>query len=287
MVNHKTTRVDFFGIGVQKSATTWLFDCLEQHPQVLTASGGANKELNFFNHNFELGYPWYHARFAFDGRPAGEFSPLYFYDRNVPARLYAYRPDARLVVSLRNPVDRAFSQHLHEVRRNRLSGELVDFRKALELNPTYIDQGRYASHLERWLEYFPIGRLHVIWYDDVVSRADEVLARLFAFIGVDSGFRPAFAGERRNESVVYRRPRLRKFVHRAGQLTRSLFGGGAFRRISRSAVPRLIRQATEAPVPDVLIPSSVETRKRLYEAFSDDIERLERMLDRDLSHWKL
>lgn len=178
---NEIAKLDFIGIGVQRSATTWLFECLREHPDIRGPVGEINKELDFFNHNYAIGYAWYHQWFEFGPWKTGEYSVLYFHDKCVPERIYRYNPNAKLLLSLRNPIDRAFSQHKHEVQRNRLPKELYNFWDALEQNPSYIEQGRYATHLERYLEFFDRNQIFIMLFDDIYSRPSDVLRDLFSF----------------------------------------------------------------------------------------------------------
>jgi len=128
------SKVDFIGVGVQKAATSWIFQCLLEHPEI---PAGSDKETNFFNFRYSFGYPWYQSKFQFGEWKAGEFSTLYFVDKNVPERIHRYNPKVKLILSERDPVERAFSQHQREIRRNRLPKELYDFKLAVQFNPTY------------------------------------------------------------------------------------------------------------------------------------------------------
>ena len=114
-------KLDFIGIGVQKSATSWVFQSLIEHPEI---QAGKEKEINFFNFKYQYGYHWYQNRFFDSELLTGEFSTQYFWDKNVPERIYQFNPDIKLILCLRNPVDRAFSQHQHEIRKNRVHDQL-------------------------------------------------------------------------------------------------------------------------------------------------------------------
>jgi hypothetical protein len=276
-------KVDFIGIGVQRAATTWLFSCLKEHPEIRGATVANNKELNFFNHNYEKGYPWYHRRFEFGAWKTGEYSTRYFHDKNVPARIARYNPDARLIVSLRNPIDRAVSQHKLEIRRNRLPEHLVEFEKALPHNPSYIEQGRYATHLERWLRFFDRAQIHVILFDEIVSSPGQALGDLFSFLGVDASFRPVGLSKRVNVSHTYRSRRLHRLIRLTSAAIRGLFGPVALEAIKATGLPALVRGYNEVDL--VIPPLSEEGRRRLLEVFRPEIERLEGLIGRDLSRW--
>jgi hypothetical protein len=280
-------RLDFIGLGVQRSATTWLFESIETHPDIRAALHGDNKELNFFNHNYEKGYASYHRRFEFGPWKTGEYSTLYFHDRNVPERIHLYNPDALLIVAIRDPVDRAFSQHKHEIRRNRIPPELYRFEDALEHNPSYTEQGNYATHLENYLRYFNLNNIHIVSYDDVTINPRRVLADLFTFLGVSSDFEAPTLFERINVAKGSRNHSLRLFVSSTSDVVRKALGEPAVKAVKATGLPSLIRRANEVDLDETIVsPMSQDTQDRLREHFTPEIERFERLTGRDLSSWK-
>lgn len=287
-------RVDVIGIGTQKSASTWLYQCLIEHPSVRPAKvpkgsrvGFTPKEVNFFNRFYERGYSWYHRWFDFGPWRTIEFSVLYFHDRNVPARIHAYNPEAKLLVTLRNPIDRAFSHHKHEVRRRTLPPRLQDFWTALQENPSYVEQGRYAEHLERWLEYFDRSQLHVILYDDIRADSEGVLSRAFEFLGVCEDFRATRTYARVNDAQGARLPALHRLLARGSEIISEHLGETPLRLAKTTGIPRLVRRLNRVDLDRAPIaPLTPSDRQRLAEYFSDDVERLGRLLGRDLSHWR-
>ena len=281
-------RVDIIGIGVQKAATSWLFRCMLEHPEIRGAAAGkgVDKELHFFNHEYERGYTWYHRDFQFGPWKTMEFTTLYFHDRNVPERIKRYNPDARLILALRNPVDRAVSHHRHEIRRGRVGPDLYRFWSAAEQNPSYIEQGYYSRHLGCWLEHFDREQIHVILYDDVRTQPLEVIARTQAFVGVDSSFRPSLLTERINVSVVPRYERLENLMRWSSRTGRRLLGDRIVRGLGRTGLPGLIRQRNRVELGDEHIPPLTgEERERLRAVFAEDIARLEHLLSRSLGRW--
>ena len=87
------------GIGVQKSATSWMFRSVVEHPELRgSVVDGGDKELNFFDHRYEYGYEWYESPFLEGSWRNVEFSVLYFHDRNVPARIRRYNPHGLLLL---------------------------------------------------------------------------------------------------------------------------------------------------------------------------------------------
>lgn len=284
-----TERVDVIGIGVQKAATTWIFSCLAEHPEIHAASiePPGRKELNFFNHDYERGYWWYHRRFTFGPWKTVEFSTLYFHDHDVPARIHRYSPDVRLLLALRNPIDRAFSQHKHEIRKRDLTGRLQDFWTALEQNPSYIEQGLYATHLERWLGYFGADQIHIVLYDDIVSRPLDVITEVYRFVGVDPGHRPASLDRRVNVAAVRRWPGLNRWLRTASRTASKAFGETFVHGVRATGIPAFLRarnrvERDRADVP----PLTPSERARLGAFFAAENTRLAELLGRDLSIWR-
>src|SRR4030095_1235607 len=160
------------------------------------------KEVSFFDRHYARGEAWYRGHFPNALRRAavarragvaplaGEASPSYVFHPFAPARVAKLVPQVRLIVLVRNPVDRALSHYHHEValgreplpfeqalddEETRMAGELERMRDPRYFshawwNFTYQERGRYAEQLERWLELFPHEQLLVIPSDDLLPR---------------------------------------------------------------------------------------------------------------------
>jgi hypothetical protein len=197
---------DFLVIGAQRSGTTSLYRYLGRHPQIEWAR---IKEVHYFDRAFARGTGWYRAQFRLSlGRRtwlAGDASPYYMVHPLVPARAAALVPQARLIATLRNPVDRAYSHYQHVVARGHTdlsfedaldlerqiaAGELrrlaaePTYRSRLHEWHSYVGRGQYAEQLERWLEHFPRDRLHVVVSEQLFADPNAILAGVAEFLGV-------------------------------------------------------------------------------------------------------
>ncbi len=276
-------RIDFIGLGVQKSATSWIFQCLLEHPEIRI---GEHKEVHFFNLRFQRGYAWYHGQFEFGHWKTGEFSTLYFPDAEVPRRIHDYNPGVKLLLSLRNPVDRAYSQHIHNIREGRVPAELLEFGDAWPLNPGYIEQGYYATHLKRFLEYFPKEQIHIVFFDDVKSEPDRVMAGMYSFLGVDPSFRPGAMGKRINTARTYRSRLAHRLFMSAETTVKQVLPLVAVEQVKKLGLQNLYSRWNEKPADAVRVPPlRDEVRNELTERFSGEIKELAQMLGRDLSTW--
>jgi hypothetical protein len=196
---------DFLVLGAQKAGTTALYEYLRRHPQI---SGPSWKEVSFFDRHWARGESWYRGNFPnvarTRGKHVGEASPSYVFHPLAPQRVQEVVPEARLIVLVRNPVDRALSQYNHEVALGR---EPLPFEEALDAEEerlrgeqermaadpryfsrewwshTYKARGRYAEQLERWLAVFPPEQLLVLPSDDLGSDPARAHAQVLEFLG--------------------------------------------------------------------------------------------------------
>ena len=196
---------DFLVLGAQKAGTTALYEYLRRHPQI---SGPSWKEVSFFDRHWARGESWYRGNFPnvarTRGKHVGEASPSYVFHPLAPQRVQEVVPEARLIVLVRNPVDRALSQYNHEVALGR---EPLPFEEALDAEEerlrgeqermaadpryfsrewwshTYKARGRYAEQVERWLAVFPREQLLVLPSDDLGSDPARAHAQVLEFLG--------------------------------------------------------------------------------------------------------
>jgi hypothetical protein len=197
---------DFLILGAQKAGTTALYAYLRRHPEI---TGPSWKEVSYFDRHYARGEAWYRGNFpnALRARGlVGEASPSYLFHPLAPERVAALVPEARLIVLVRNPIDRAFSHYQHEValgrdplpfedalaaEDERLGGEL----ERMSADPTYFShawwnytytaRGRYAEQLERWLAVFPREQLLVVPSEDLLEQPERTHARVLEFLGAD------------------------------------------------------------------------------------------------------
>ena len=207
------TLPDFLIIGVPRSGTSTLFVLLAQHPSVASAF---TKEVAYFNVNYHRGPGWYRRHFPSIAakrsyrRNTGTFqtfeaTPTYLIHPVAPKRIRRLVPDAKLVVLLRNPVDRAYS-HYHLARR--IGYETLSFEEAIDAEPariagerakmiaderyhsftlgylTYVTMGQYAEQLQRWMEIFPREQFHVLMTRQLRQNQHKASRRVLRFLGL-------------------------------------------------------------------------------------------------------
>lgn len=276
---------DFIGIGTIKSGTTWLWQCLREHPQLFLP---VMKELEYFDTRYELGDDWYRGFFADAGaRTCGEISPQYVHCPEAFARIAPLAGRVKLIACFRDPADRAFSHFMMDAREQEGLTQEDKARRFDELVRTggskYVEFGRYADQVAPYLERFGRENLHAVFFEDIRSDPLRVVSDACAFLGVDPAFVPSSLTSRVNAAKRYRSVRIFKGLQ-AG--VRVLEAAGLDRFVlylKRTAVRDRVLRMLE--VPEEYLPMLPETRKRLVEFYREGNERLAGLLGRDLSQW--
>ena len=275
--NERGPLPDFVVIGVQKSGTTWLARMLRQHPDVYMPG----EEVHYFDkkHNYRKGEQWYRTHFggAETNQTVGEKTPDYIWahgdgveghDPNVHRNLHDTLPNARLVVLLRNPVDRAVSATKHIIRSGRVSPRysldelLMGDEHDRISGHGVLEYGYYHQHLSAYLDLFPTSRLLVLFFEeDVVEAPQRGLKKVLRFLDLPET--DAIWGI--DEKVNAHRATLLELY--AKYYAPRLFG-----------VARRLRSI----VPQKIAPPSEETMGWLYEHYAEHNERLADMMGRPL-----
>jgi Sulfotransferase domain len=272
----RTDRVpDFLYIGTSKAGSTWLFNALAVSPDVWLAS---NKGLYFFDAHYERGVDWYRDQFRdADGRAVGEFSHSYLSSREAPARIAEYAPSMRLLVCLREPVDRAFSDYLDLVKNNGFTGSFPD---ALEQYPRLLDRGRYATHLSGYLEHFPISQIHVGLFDDLKTGPQAYADEVYDFLGLE---RVALSAGDLRARMPAGRPRNAALVGAAKRASRVAASVGLRRWRSRIKRSTVVRSALYRQYRDDKPRLDPSVAADLHQTFAEEVARLDDLLGRPVS----
>ncbi|HZQ05313.1 MAG TPA: sulfotransferase domain-containing protein, partial [Anaerolineae bacterium] len=275
---------------------------LQQHPQIFI---GAIREPSFFAFEGEYpsisgpGYRGFRENIVTDldtyknlfrgangARAIGERSNIYLYSSKARERIYHYLPDVKLVVILRNPVERAFSNYLMYVRdgletlsfEQALQAEGQRMQEGWEYGWYYVQLGFYYRQLKPYYEIFDASQIRVFLYEEFDREPLRVLKEIFHFVGVEEGFMPDVSF-RYNVSTAER-----KLQYRA---PRRLFRTRPLRAL-RPYLPRALQEYMERrllmqdrPKPTL----APEMRAYLLDLYREDIENLQHLIERDLSDW--
>ena len=287
---------NFVIIGAAKAGTTALYWYLAEHPAVFMSPV---KETNYFAYGLDgagrllYGNPEVHrfpvkslaeyeALFAGADRATaiGEASPLYLECPQAAGRIRELIPGARIICSLRHPVDRAYSDYQMFLRRR---GLRLD--PARDLTPTsawarpdshWMQIGRYHEQLARYFDAFPRAQIHVSLFDDLKRNALQTTQDVYRFVGVDAAHAPNFAAPHAVGGMPASRLLERFFMN---PVIRSAVEPWVPTRAAnwvRQLRSRNLRRAPSLPA---------QLRRDLTRHFRDDIARTSELIGRNLDGW--
>ena len=309
---------NFFIVGAPKAGTTALYTYLDQHPQVYLSPV---KETNYFAselrpENFraadrlrilremrelqeyldgDMGEKrfggivatWedYQKLFRKVSREiaVGEATPCYLWSRTAARNIAARVPQAKIIVSLRNPADRAFSQYLHMVTVGAVRKPFGALIKAslrgnhTHFGPTwpFLEFGQYCAQVERYLQEFPKSQIHISLYEDLERAPENLMSRLFAFLDVDPNFTADLSGR-------FLEPRVPKLATTAYLLKKWRIWSPLQKLMPPAWRERLRTQFFRSRSSLSADPADYAT---LVAYYRDDVDRLASLIDRDLSSW--
>jgi len=281
----------FIVIGVAKGGTTSIYRYLDQHPEIFMCP---DKGPNFFGYEDARDWKWHdegepplmrHFKVAtleeyerlFDGvtneRAVGEVSPQYFRCPTAARRIHDVIPEAKLVASLRNPADRAFSGFLMRTRRGEVVG---DAHSELTPQSSHVKEGFYFQRMKRYYDLFDREQIKIYLFDDFKRGPGDLIRDLFGFLGVDTGFEPDTT-VRHNPANVPKSALLNRILYQP----RVIRGVKAVLPARLEKVAKRLRQRNLRPAPSF----PPDLRATLLDLYQDDIHRLEELIERDLSAW--
>lgn len=292
---------DFFIVGAPKCGTSSLQAYLAQHPEIHIPLGPP-REPHFFLPEIRPN-PMSEKEYLglFDAgtgcRRAGEKSVWYLYAPAVAQRIFDFNPASGIIVMLRQPADMLYS--LHAQLRYSMQEDIADFHEAVEAEPDrregrrippgcrwpallwYRDVMCFSDQLERYFERFGREKVCVLIFDDFVRDPPGSYEQVLRFLGVEPSFRPEFVNHNPNKLVRSRR--LMYWRHNYPQWMRSLGRAVMPSQSLRNGLMSMLTgiNTRRAPRP----PLDPELRAKLRREFRPEVEKLARLLGRDLTPW--
>ncbi|MFN3939915.1 MAG: sulfotransferase family protein [Chitinophagales bacterium] len=307
----------FLVVGAVKAGTTALHAYLQQHPEIYMSPV---KETNYFsdadmqfahfnidyrqdiNHNLQkyLAGPmekkihiahirtWEQYNQLFKNvqqqSAIGEVSNSYLYCPSTAKAIKAKLPDVKIVMILRNPVDRLYSQYLMNLKLGKITGKSLlqeiehDQNKKIKgwgVSHLYLEVGMYYGQVKKYMENFSADKMHIMWYDDYKNNPSEAMRSVFTFLGVDPEFKLDMT-QRYNEAGMPRFGKLNYLLTQTG-----IYG------LSKKIFPESLKNNiksliyTKENIPAI----TSEEKNWLIDYYRSDIELLSALLNKPLHHW--
>ena len=289
---------NFLIIGAAKAGTTALHTYLQQHPQIYLTP---DKETNFFafegiNIDFKgigdealkkfsiTDLATYQKQFisVTNESAIGEACPLYLYHSAAAKKIHHYIPDCRLIIILRNPIDRAYANYLHLIRDEReplhnFDQALVAESQRIENNWEwfwhYTQVGYYTKQIQRYYNLFDRNQIAIYLYEDFVASPIDLLQNIFRFLKVDDEFVPDLS-LRPNKSGMPKNKLLHQLLMKPNPI----------KTILKPLFPASMRQKIQhrnLAKPQI----GFEAKQKLTQLFREDIVACQDLIQRDLSSW--
>ena len=262
---------NFLIIGAPRAGTTWLAKNLREHPQVFMPK---TKEIHYFDRHYSEGVEYYKQFFSgADGFEAvGEATPEYMYLPEMPELIHKLMPDCKLILILRNPVDRVYSRYWNS-RAKYKENKNLSFEEKIKKKPLFIEEGFYFDHLNNYYKYFKPEQFLILKYDDVLDQPLKLLQDVFLFLNVDINFKTSLVMNRVNAASD--KPNLAK--SKLVYYVLKILGKAGLKDLSLAIAKR---NAAELP------PMNPETRKWLAgEVYKEKNRQLQKLTGLDVSHW--
>lgn len=267
---------NFLYIGPDKAGSSWLHDVLIEHPQVFMTPA---KDVYFFDRYFDKGVGWYAQHFARSTdrhKIVGEVCQDYLFHPLAAERIESVLgTDVRFMVTLRDPVARAFSSYLYMLKMGQQPGS---FPEALRTRSELIEHGRYGSGLDRFIQRFGAASIHVAMFDDLVADPHMFIDGVLAWLDLSPHALTDDLLAARLPASTARSPLVARLARRTADWTREHDGAELVGRVKRSPLAqRLLYRRLEAK-PAMELEAVAHIQAELY----DDVRHVEEVFGVEL-----
>jgi len=303
--------IHFIGLGAPKCATTWITDCLYEHPEISMPKTNKYNELNYFSqrnsskNSSEYSirgiepYLSFFKKCDFTNKKVGEMSTNYLADKYSPYFIKKHFPNVKLIVAVRNPIDRAFSEYL--MIKDQAVIEDQDFITAFNNSKSnyhlenYKTRGLYYQNLKPYFELFPKENIHIVLFEEIKTNPKKALENIYSFLNVNKDFISPHLYKKSNIKGKTKFNWLRKGTNKIHAIARGVekigLGKTIFFLKRALLLDRLIPILSRANIQRVSVNTTPTTldnasRELLKKEFSEDIIKLEQLIGKDLGEWK-
>lgn len=261
-------KADFLYIGPDKSGSSWLAKLFESSEDVFVPPA---KDLYFFDRYYDKGLGWYEKFFAnaIPGQLCGEICHDYLFSRKAAERIRNYNSNIRLFCSLRDPVERSFSQYLYIVRSGLIK---LPFEEAIRELPRILENSLYGKHLDEYFSLFSRKQVGVFFFEDLVNNPEFYADAICDFLGIEM-IRPLPGPER--SSALARNAKIAFIIKKFATVARGIGLANLVGRVKSGKIQNLFYRPFGPDEKPVLAEA---TRSYLIDYFSEDTQKLRKIL---------
>jgi hypothetical protein len=172
--------IKYFFVGPPKTGTTWIYEVLKNHVDISLSN--QTKELEFFNKNYDKGITWYHNAFDLNGRKSCDISTSYFTSHKACKRIKKYNPEAKIIITIRNPVNRLISHYKHNIRFGIIKKKPI--LKAIADHPNLVENSLYSKYIRMWISNFGVQNVLVLPLEMLSDQSQLYINKLEKFMNV-------------------------------------------------------------------------------------------------------
>lgn len=299
MNNKFKGNVHFIGIGAGRSGSTWISECLREHPEV---NFSIKKETNFFStphcvnfkiwdkalnpNKIEKDITEYYKEFDLEKKNSfkkGEFTPNYLYDTEAAQLIKKHFPNTKIVVCLRNPAEIMYSTFWYAKCTHLTNNRLTTFKEFIK-NEKYYEIGYLYKYLKLYYDLFPKENIYLILFDDIKKRPKDLIKNLYSYLNIDNSFTPSCLNKKINSAT---KPKLSiitslvKSIYKIVSTTKLIF---LYKALAKNhLIIKIYNKLTKTKFS--YPPMSKDERRQTIKIFVDDIKNLEKLTGLNLSNW--
>ncbi len=263
---------NFLIIGAPRAGTTWIQKNIKDHPDIFMP---AEKELHFFNNNYDKGIEYYENFFkgVKNEKAIGEATPDYLHIEKVPERIHHdLGSNLKFIISLRNPVDRVYSRFWNAKSKYK-ANKYLSFEEKINQKPEFIEEGYYFKNINRYLKYCKPDQFLFLLYEDIKNDPDAFLKKIYNFLEIDPSYQSSIQNAKINSASS--KPNLGK--------SRALFySSKVVKRLGLKNLAYSIEKMNMIEYPEM----NPETKKWLTnEVYKEENLKLQNLTGINLEHW--
>ena len=275
---------DFLYIGGPRCGSTWIYNCLKEHPEIFVPN---LKEVQYFNNKlgrYKKGINWYENFFKnINGaKTVGEISPPYLADEKTPKRIHKTIPNVKMIISIRNPIQVAYSLYIEHIKRGDIkpNSDIIKSgsKQYVKHLPPFLYHGLYYKNISNYLKYFPKKNFLFLVFDDLKENSERFIKNVFKFLKVDADYMPSVVNKKINAGGYSEGERIVNKLFSPIRFINDDIDLDILRR-------RIVKTFYDKNEGKPKMP--IEFKNKLLNYYEEDLLNLFKLINRDMKNWMI